>query len=145
MLEDALRSTYQSLPKDVDGHLGHQAVRYVLHRLFVQRYSWYIRGLEPSDEVPPPYLGGEWVPAYLQGLLEQRLGDRGIDLHELAALAAALEDLVHKEAAGQLASVYELHGHSTASLVDSATAKDMISTYMMLYLRGGNFTFLASA
>lgn len=141
-LEDALRPTYESLPKHVDGNLGHQAVRYVLHRLFVQRHSWYIRGLEPSDDVPPPYLHGEWVPAYLQGLLEQRLGEGGIDLQLLAALAAALEDLVYKEVYGQLASVYELHGLDATASIDSRMTGDVLSTYMMLYLRGGNFTLL---
>ena len=93
---------YASLPKEKSGYLGHQAVRYALHRLLLEHHGWFIVGLEPAEEALPPYLHGEWVPQYLQGLLEQRLGDRGIDLHEIAALAAALEDLVQAESSKRM-------------------------------------------
>merc|ERR1719450_1910461 len=37
-LEEALRPTFLAMPKNSEGHLDHPAVRYVLHRLFVQRH-----------------------------------------------------------------------------------------------------------
>jgi hypothetical protein len=136
----ALRPTYASLPKGPSGqNLGHQAVRYVLHRLFVQRHSWYVRGLEPGDEDKPLYLdGGEWVPAYLQSLLE---GERGMNLDEVAALAATIEDLVHQEAIKHLGQVYGMHGFSpdTDTSITASEAHELVSTYMMVFLKDGNF------
>lgn len=143
-LEDALRTTYSSLPKGPDGHLGHQGVRYVLHRLFVQRRGWYIKGLEPNGDAPAPYLQGEWVPSYLQGLLEQRFGEQGIDLHELAALAAALEDLVDAEAKGRLENIYSVLQILKDSRIHSDKVDEVLSTYLILYLQNGNFTSISS-
>jgi len=139
-LEAALRPMYAALPKGDAGYLGHQAVRYALHRLLLQRHGWFVVGLEPTDEVLPPYLHGEWVPEYLQGLLEQRLGNRGIDLHESAALAASLEDLVAAEAARRVDLVYELLKVPAAARLSSGDADRILETYMMMYLDGGNFT-----
>lgn len=141
--EAVLRPTYSSLPKGPDGLLEHQAVRYVLHRLFVKQHGWFIRGLEPSDEAPPPYLQGEWVPSYLQGLLEQRLGrdggrTGGLNLRELAALAATLEDLTNREAAGRLEEAYQVLRIPTSEHLDSRQVEDVLVTYMMMYLTGHN-------
>merc|ERR1740123_2036311 len=104
--------------------------------------GWFVVGLEPNDVAPPPYLNGEWVPSFLQGLLEERLGGRGIDLHELAALAAALEDIVHKETARRLEITYELLNLPVTAELDAADADRVIMTFAMLYLEG-NFTHKA--
>eukprot|EP00421_Protoceratium_reticulatum_P039318 CAMPEP_0168445782 /NCGR_PEP_ID=MMETSP0228-20121227/45742_1 /TAXON_ID=133427 /ORGANISM="Protoceratium reticulatum, Strain CCCM 535 (=CCMP 1889)" /LENGTH=207 /DNA_ID=CAMNT_0008460267 /DNA_START=21 /DNA_END=641 /DNA_ORIENTATION=- len=141
-LEAALRPSFAALPKEAGGQLGHQAVRYTLHRLLLQRHGWFVVGLEPSDEAPPPYLQGEWVPSYLQGLLEQRLSSRGMSLRELAALAAALEDLVHGETAWRLDAAYALHGLQPAASLQPEVASDVLTTYLMLFL-GANFSTLA--
>ena len=34
----------------------------------------------------------EWVPEYMLKLMEDRVGNRGLDLNDLAALGAAIED-----------------------------------------------------
>mmetsp|Transcript_173947 Transcript_173947/g.423102 ORF Transcript_173947/g.423102 Transcript_173947/m.423102 type:complete len:689 (+) Transcript_173947:123-2189(+) len=139
-LEASLRPMYDALPKEESGYLGHQAVRYALHRLLLQRHGWFIVGLEPTDEALPPYLHTEWVPQYLQGLLEQRLGDRGLDLHETAALAASLEDLVHAEASRRLDLVFDLLRLPIDARVTGSEADRILETYMMMYLNGGDFT-----
>mmetsp|Transcript_113200 Transcript_113200/g.252531 ORF Transcript_113200/g.252531 Transcript_113200/m.252531 type:complete len:629 (-) Transcript_113200:117-2003(-) len=143
-LEDSLRLTYKSLPKNAAGNLGHQAVRYVLHRLFVQRHGWFIRGLEPNNETwhseVQPKTVKEWVPDYLQGLLEARLGERGTDLHELAALAAALEDLITKEARGRLETAYRLHGVPVTGTASVDQVDDIIGSFYVSYLLSGNFS-----
>ena len=41
-IKEALRPTFVSMPKNEYGKLGHAAVRYVLHRLFVSRHGWFI-------------------------------------------------------------------------------------------------------
>eukprot|EP00418_Pyrodinium_bahamense_P032622 CAMPEP_0179152234 /NCGR_PEP_ID=MMETSP0796-20121207/73967_1 /TAXON_ID=73915 /ORGANISM="Pyrodinium bahamense, Strain pbaha01" /LENGTH=620 /DNA_ID=CAMNT_0020853423 /DNA_START=14 /DNA_END=1876 /DNA_ORIENTATION=+ len=139
-LEDELLPMYSALPKVAGGHLGHQTVRYALHRVLLQRHGWFIVGLEPNDEALPPYLHGEWVPEYLQGLLEERLGGRGINLQEIAALAAVLEDLVHAEAAARVDQVYGLLQLSPSGRLGGQEAEGLVETYMMLYLDGGNFS-----
>merc|ERR550532_3307988 len=48
-LEEALRPA-AAVPKSADGKLGHMAVRYLLHRLFVEKHGWYVRGLAPTGE-----------------------------------------------------------------------------------------------
>ena len=105
--EKALQTTYNSLPKNEEGHISHQAVRYVLHRVFAQRRGWFIRGLEPNSRSPSAMsnLQEEWVPSYLQALLEREekeLGEKGTSLKELAALAAAIEDLAAGESGARL-------------------------------------------
>jgi len=138
-LENSLRVTFAALPKENGELLGHQAVRYMLHRHMLQRHGWFMVGLEPNDVAPPPYLNGEWVPSFLQGLLEQRLGGRGIDVHELAALAAALEDIVHKETAQRLETTYRLLNFPITAELDATQADKVVMTFAMLYLEG-NFT-----
>jgi len=144
MLEDSLRTTYKSLPKTAAGNLGHHAVRYVLHRHFVQQHGWFIRGLEPNNNTwtskDKPAVLNEWVPGYLQELLEERLGERGTNLRELAGLAAALEDLVRKEAMGRLELAYQLHGVPTTQPAPEPELEEVVNTYLVEFLNAGNFT-----
>eukprot|EP00411_Alexandrium_monilatum_P125784 CAMPEP_0175655760 /NCGR_PEP_ID=MMETSP0097-20121207/12062_1 /TAXON_ID=311494 /ORGANISM="Alexandrium monilatum, Strain CCMP3105" /LENGTH=435 /DNA_ID=CAMNT_0016961817 /DNA_START=14 /DNA_END=1318 /DNA_ORIENTATION=- len=133
-LEALLGPMYDALPKEGSGLLGHQAVRYALHRLLLQRHGWFVVGLEPTDEALPPYLHSEWVPQYLQGLLEQRLGDRGLDLHEVAALAASRGGLPALGPGVRAAAL------RAGERLTSTEADPVLETYMMMYLDGGNFT-----
>jgi hypothetical protein len=41
---------FLSLPKNENGNLDHGTVRYALHRLFVQRHGWYIKGLDNAGQ-----------------------------------------------------------------------------------------------
>eukprot|EP00421_Protoceratium_reticulatum_P013465 CAMPEP_0168387714 /NCGR_PEP_ID=MMETSP0228-20121227/16086_1 /TAXON_ID=133427 /ORGANISM="Protoceratium reticulatum, Strain CCCM 535 (=CCMP 1889)" /LENGTH=316 /DNA_ID=CAMNT_0008400955 /DNA_START=52 /DNA_END=999 /DNA_ORIENTATION=- len=156
MLEDSLRQTYRSLPKNAAGNLGHQAVRYILHRLFVQQHGWYVGGLEPkngtdgtrakatdkesSGESASVTTREEWVPSFLQELLENRLGDRGTNLHDLAILAASIEDLVGQESIGRLRTAYELYGRRVEEAIPGSLARDVSMTYLMTYLLAGNLS-----
>eukprot|EP00929_Paragymnodinium_shiwhaense_P012751 TRINITY_DN1204_c1_g1_i1.p1 TRINITY_DN1204_c1_g1~~TRINITY_DN1204_c1_g1_i1.p1 ORF type:complete len:630 (-),score=157.86 TRINITY_DN1204_c1_g1_i1:197-2023(-) len=145
-LEDQLNSTFIAMPKGADGHMEHQAVRYVLHRLFVDRHGWYIRGLEPTDTAPMPgAAGAEWVPAFLQGLIEQRFGAGGVHLRGLAALAAALEDLISKEAEDRLGAVYKALELEKEKKVFGEAATELVQTYMMGYLKGMTFETMLNA
>jgi len=127
----AVRPSYEVLPKNDAGVLGQPAVRYVLHRLFVQSYGWFIKGLEPHSD-------REHVPAHIRGLLP--IGSSGASLHELAAIAASLEQLIKVEAAGrlhQVLTVYKIDEHST---ITTKSMKDVLSTYLMIYLKSGNIS-----
>mmetsp|Transcript_62126 Transcript_62126/g.201462 ORF Transcript_62126/g.201462 Transcript_62126/m.201462 type:complete len:562 (+) Transcript_62126:226-1911(+) len=82
----------------------------------------------------------EWVPNYLQGVLEQRLGERGTNLRELAGLAASLEDLIDKEAIGRLETAYELHNLPRDRPITPDQAEEVLRTYYVNFLLAGNFS-----
>eukprot|EP00408_Alexandrium_pacificum_P031135 CAMPEP_0171291858 /NCGR_PEP_ID=MMETSP0790-20130122/71863_1 /TAXON_ID=2925 /ORGANISM="Alexandrium catenella, Strain OF101" /LENGTH=535 /DNA_ID=CAMNT_0011761583 /DNA_START=98 /DNA_END=1707 /DNA_ORIENTATION=+ len=94
-IEEALRPMFRALHKNEHGHLDHAGVRYALHRLFVLRHGMFIKGLEPGGagwtSASPTEVLDERVPAYVQGLFEQRLNGRGLGLHEVAKAA---EDVI---------------------------------------------------
>merc|ERR1719254_477783 len=101
-IEDSLRATFRALPKNSDGKLEHAAVRYALHSYFVQRHGWYVRGLSDVGEGFTGTLAGgtlqERVEEFVQDVFEQRLGAHGLNLREMAMLAATFENLVRDEA-----------------------------------------------
>jgi len=138
-LEAALRPMYNALPKDDNGNLGHTVVRYALHRLFLQQHGWFIKGLEPNVHASSQSYT-HWVPNHLQSFLEQRIGERGFTLREVAVLAATLEDLIHKEGIGRLQITYSKSGVSQFEEVHSEQANFLMDAYWMTYLRGGNIT-----
>merc|ERR1719276_676658 len=109
-IESALESMYASLPKNEFGKLGHTSVRYALHRLFVQRHGWYVKGLEPAGDswntTSPSGILKDRVSSEVIHLMEDRLDGHGFSLHETAVLAATLEHLVHDEALDRLSKAY---------------------------------------
>jgi len=127
----AVRPSYEVLPKNDAGVLGQPAVRYVLHRLFVQSYGWFIKGLEPHSDM-------ENMPAHIRGLLPT--GSSGASLHELAAIAASLEHLIRVEAAERLHQVLTVYKIDESSTMTTKSMKDVLSTYLMIYLKSGNIT-----
>merc|ERR1719491_160624 len=116
-LEDELRPMYDSLPKNEHGTLEPAVVSYALHRYFVQKHGWYMKGLEPmsnaSDSSSPAGILKDRVPEFVQGLLEEHMGKQGWQLHELAICAAALSDLVQREVLADLYFVYSVLELST--------------------------------
>merc|ERR550532_2502928 len=147
-LRKDIRPMYTSLPKNSEGKLNHQVVRYALHRFFVRRHGWFIRGLEPNNDTwhgaADPDLHNssamkEWVPSYLQDILEKRLGQDGTDLNQLSALAAALEDLIRKEAKGRLEGTYNMYGHPTDRLLTREEVDELLLTYYVAFLNWGDF------
>merc|ERR1719316_2504785 len=129
-LERILRTIYAALPKNEKGYLGHATVRYALHRLFVQRHGWSIKGLDTAgghrNSTTSAGLLKEQVPAYIQDLFEQRLGGRGFGLRELSVLAATIEHLVHSEAIGRLGHVFKAHYHLPTSVMNADEADEVL-------------------
>jgi hypothetical protein len=137
-LETDLAPMYAALPKNQHGHLGHATVRYALHRLFVQRHGWIIKGLHTAGEhrnaTSSAGLLKEQVPGFLQELFEERLGGQGFGVHELAVLAATIEHLVHKEAIKRLGEAFKVHGHLPTSLLTVKQLDNVLDTYMIAYI-----------
>lgn len=133
---------YAAWPKDADGYLEPQTVRYVLHRLFVSRHHWYVKGLELNgptwqNTIAEQQPLKDWAPAYLLQLMEERLHRKGLDLGEVASVAAAIEDLVHKEAEGSLGEIFNALHFSTTANQSRPEMHKALSTYMVLYLASG--------
>jgi len=146
-LEEALRPTFLAMPKNENGNLDHAGVRYVLHRLFVQRHGMYIKGLDPGSDTwkwnssSPADILESRVPTFVQDLFEERLKGRGLGMHEIAILAATLEHLIHNEAEAKLKTAYEVKGLSLAAPVTASQAEELLSIYMYLFLRGPSEVF----
>jgi hypothetical protein len=146
LLEAVLKPMYDALPKNEHGNLGHSVVRYALHRLFVLRHGWNIKGLgrqaEESNITSPAGILKDHVPTYIQNIFEKRLGDKGLGLHELAVMASTLEHLINKEAVTKLGQVYKVFKTFPTKKVSEAVANEMLDTYMMAYILGENMTNL---
>jgi len=135
-----LEITDKALPRTDNGQLGHTAVRYALHRLFVARHGWYIQGLDPAGNhfnatSPAEVLKGR-VPHHVQVFTEKLLHGRGFGLSEVAMLGALLENLVHKEAIERTRAVFAAYDMDTDN---KASAKDVdfaIDHYMATYILG---------
>jgi len=139
-MEAQLAPMYAALPKNERGYLGHATVRYALHRLFVQRHGWVVKGLDVAGGYRNATEGAgvlkEHVPAYIQDLIEKRLGGRGFGLHELGVLAATIEHLVHSETIKRLGDVLKLDMRLATSSVNETEADDILDTYMMFFILG---------
>jgi len=139
-LEAVLSPIYAALPKNEQGYLGHSTVRYALHRLFVQRHGWVIKGLDTEgghrNSTSSAGLLKEQVPGYIQDLFEKRLGGRGFGLNELAVLAATIEHLVHNEAIKRLGDAMKIHDRLPTSLLKVRQADEVLDTYMTAYIMG---------
>jgi len=139
---------YAALPKNIYGNADHASARYALHRIFVKRHGWTISGLEPSSasaentKKTPLEALSRWMPTYLMGAIEKILGTRGVDLRELAILAATFEDLIHKEAAGRLKDIYEMLDLDMTAWIEEEKSEEVMSLYMSLYTSGGNESVL---
>merc|ERR1719486_1526052 len=147
-MEAVLGPIYAALPKNAQGYLGHSTVRYALHRLFVQRHGWVIKGLDTAgghrNSTSSAGLLKEQVPAYIQDLFEQRLGGRGFGLHELGVLGATIEHLVHSEAIKRLGYAFKVHNFLPTSVMSITEADDVLDTYMTSYILGEDLSNMTS-
>merc|ERR1740138_613836 len=141
-MQDALRPMFAALPKNGYGNLEHVTVTYALHRVFVQRHGWCIKGLDHAgagwNSSTATGILKDQVPAFIQDLFEKRLGARGLGLGELAVFAATIEHLVHNEAVGRLGSALNLHGLLATDMMAISQVDEILDTYMMAYILGEN-------
>jgi hypothetical protein len=68
--EKVLRPIYTALPKNAYGNLDHSAVRHALHRVFILRHGWSIKGLDRdfgyNSSSSPAGVLKDQVQAYVQ-------------------------------------------------------------------------------
>jgi len=147
-LEAELAPMFNALPKNEHGYLERATVRYALHRLFVQRHGWFIKGLHQAgghrNSTSTAGLLKEQVPAYVQELFEKRLGGRGLGLHELGVLAATIEHLVHNEAIKRLGEAFKVHNMLPTSLMSESEVDEVLDTYMTGYILGEDLSSMSA-
>jgi hypothetical protein len=135
-LQELLAPTLAALPKNEYGRFGHKSVRYALHRLFVQRHAWFVKGIELDGDWgtadPLRMLEGN-VPERVQSLFEKRLGMHGLTPHDIAVMAATVENLAHAESLERLETIYKFLDLDSASL-SMEQADHVLDTYMAIYI-----------
>eukprot|EP00971_Amphidinium_carterae_P022919 452176-Amphidinium_carterae.1 len=147
---EELSPLLSTLPMSEDNRLEYAVVRYALHRFFIQRNGWWIRGLEPRNgtwrvvdmpEAEGEALPEESVPLFLLRSLEVHRDaklafDHGaLSTLELAELAAALEDLVTKEAMDKMEALMEVLELPKNSTLDDEQAMLALKVYLISFVR----------
>jgi len=143
-IEDALQPIFVALPKNEHGKLCHAASSYALHRLFVQRHGWSVKGLQSETKALAAWNGSSPTGLFQTGKVsddvtlafEQRVAQTGLGLREVAILAATLEHFVHNEAMSRLRLAYRAYGVEAEEAVGMTEADDIMDSYMVLYILG---------
>jgi hypothetical protein len=142
--EKVLKPMYNALPKNQYGRLAHSTVRYALHRVFVLRHGWDVRGLAGRRGVDNATSSAgvlkDRVPSYIQELFEKRLAGKGMDLHDLTVFASAIEHLIHTETVRKLGAAFGVHNHLPTEALTESAANDVLDTYMAAFILGENLT-----
>jgi len=121
---------YAALPKGAHGELEPPTVRYALHRYFVQKHGWNMKGLEAGREV------NATLAPELGAIFGQSMQSQGTSLARLALLASKLTDLVQKEAGHNLAHIYTALKFSATSRIKKKDAEAAFKWYLVMYLLG---------
>lgn len=136
----SLRPTFASVNKNEYGKLEHAAVRYVLHRLFVARHGWLMKGLDPAgqefDSASPVRVLEGKTSMEVQGLFEERLAAQGFGLQELAVFASVLESLISEEVSEKLQKLRYKMQLPSDQLLTGESAMGVIELYMIEYIIG---------
>jgi len=142
-IEKIMTPMFAAMTKNENGKLGSAAVGYMLHRVFVQRHGWFIKALEPAgnshgawDSSAPISILENRVPEQVQTLFENRLGQHGLGLKEVAVLASSIEHLVHSEALHRTRLSYAATNFSQEDALSQDEAKTILEMYMSVLLTG---------
>merc|ERR1719159_395902 len=142
----ALINTFESLPKNEQGHLEGPAIRYLVHSYFLKEHGWLIRGLEPHQEhngtldefgdKEVPEMTGDDIPAFVQtalkGGLREGQQDTGFRLSDVVAMVAILRNLILNEGLETLYESYLLNGHHPYNTVKQEELAKILDSYMVL-------------
>eukprot|EP00930_Biecheleria_cincta_P048680 TRINITY_DN33958_c0_g1_i1.p1 TRINITY_DN33958_c0_g1~~TRINITY_DN33958_c0_g1_i1.p1 ORF type:complete len:556 (-),score=115.02 TRINITY_DN33958_c0_g1_i1:117-1784(-) len=147
--EEELRATFKALPKNSRGAVEGPSARYALHRLFTQRYGWQIKGLETSgdawDAASPVVAMGDRVPPKMKELFEERIGNYGLDLQELAVLAATMDNMFRSDVSERLRIVYDAYRRDQTEILSLNDAIDLAHAYMCSLIVGSRVQNLHTA
>eukprot|EP00931_Biecheleriopsis_adriatica_P072998 TRINITY_DN47372_c0_g1_i1.p1 TRINITY_DN47372_c0_g1~~TRINITY_DN47372_c0_g1_i1.p1 ORF type:complete len:548 (-),score=122.72 TRINITY_DN47372_c0_g1_i1:165-1808(-) len=142
VMAKSLEHTFLALPKNSRGAIGASAASYALHRLLLQMHGWQMKDLQPHggawhEQSPTAVLQKPNTPPGLHDLFEERLSKHGLDLQELAVLAASIEQQVRAEADKLLNVSFRVVGISDkATDISEADAFKIMEAYMASYVLG---------
>jgi len=146
-IEKIMSPMFAAMTKNEHGKLGSAAVGYMLHRVFVQRHGWFIKALEPAgnshgawDSSSPVSILESRVPEHVQSLFENRLGQHGLGLKEVAVLASSIEHLVHSEALHRTRLSYAASNFSQEDALSQDEALSVLEMYMSILLTGKHYS-----
>merc|ERR1719379_2988037 len=139
-LEEALQPSFAALPQE-GGRIGATSVRYLLHRIFVQRHGWFILGLDSKGEAwnsssPSQVFEGLNQHQHIRSVFDDKLNGKGFDLHQVAVFAATLENLIHTESVERLQASYRLSGFQTTDKLSEEDAERVMRTSMIIFVLG---------
>mmetsp|Transcript_1120 Transcript_1120/g.1645 ORF Transcript_1120/g.1645 Transcript_1120/m.1645 type:complete len:585 (-) Transcript_1120:73-1827(-) len=139
-LAQILRPMFDSLEKNEYGNLQHTGVRYALHRLFVARHGWVIKGLDSAGQhfnssSPARVFDGK-LPPKIQGHFEKLLGGKGFGLKDLVVFGALLEKLISQEAVERLFNVYRKLDFAVDKNVSLASMQVIVDVYTSSFILG---------
>eukprot|EP00927_Polykrikos_kofoidii_P019620 TRINITY_DN19199_c0_g1_i1.p1 TRINITY_DN19199_c0_g1~~TRINITY_DN19199_c0_g1_i1.p1 ORF type:complete len:622 (+),score=99.65 TRINITY_DN19199_c0_g1_i1:97-1866(+) len=148
-VQRALAPMWSAMPKNDRGAVEGETARHVLHRFFVQRHGWYIRGLDDAEAAPvvpkasadggsPVGVLKDKVPGFLLELFKKALNGAGIRLDSLVVLASTIERLIHNEASDRLSDVFRVLELPRDDAIDEASAEASLRTYMIMLVGGGS-------
>lgn len=146
-VQRALAPMWSAVPKNDRGAVEGETARHVLHRFFVQRHGWYIRGLDGAEAAPvapresadggsPVGVLKDRVPGFLLDLFRKALNGAGIRLDSLVVLASTIERLIHNEASDRLSDVFRVLELPRGDVIDAASAESSLRTYMITLVGG---------
>jgi len=114
-LKVELEPALTAMPANDNGRFGPTTVRYVLHRLFLQKRGWLLKGLDPQGQAwnktsPLNAVLFRGLPLDVRSDIHAELTGPGLNLNGVATLAALLEHQVHEEDGERLRAVYTMLG-----------------------------------
>jgi len=147
-LEEALRPIFASMPHNAHGKIGQSVVRYLLHRLFMQR-GWSVRGLEPSGQGwsvgSPTEMLGQEMPRRAVEIFDARLRGEGLDLREVATLASTFKHVLRGEMLERLRAAYRNHLLEQGASLTEEEADRVLYTYVASYVTGKRLSGLSQS
>lgn len=139
-LTNALRHSFDVLPKNAFGVLSHEAARRALYKYFMRRHRWSVVGTEPfavdEDVARPETLSPastHWVVSYLISKVEADSAKAGLDIRDLATVGVAMYGVIGKEADKRLREVCRNRGIATSGIIKEDVAYSMLLSAMVVF------------
>lgn len=140
-LEADLKPMFRAMPKNNVSKLGPAAARYMLNRHFMRR-GWSINGIAPNGEA----WSTQWhakilqdrAPARIQEILRAQLEGPGLDVRNIALLAAVIDALIADSEAEQLKAAYELKGVPLSGKLRPDMTSDAYELFLAAHVLGEN-------
>jgi len=137
LLEEELSPTYWAMPKTTRGNLGVAAARQLLHRHFLRARAWLVKGLAPDGDASnatSPVTILDASAGAVKEMFEQRLRGRGLDLQEVALLAAMIENQVHQDAVARLRQAWRAESLLSNATIGMHKMEEVLDVYMTSYI-----------